>query len=80
MNCQEFVDFLMSYLDGELPAAQRTSFEQHISDCPECDTFLDTYRRTVADCRSVCSGLDDPVPEDVPEELVQAILGARRSD
>ena len=79
MNCREFVDFLMRYLDDELPSGERSSFEQHITDCPQCDTYLETYRETVRLGQSVCSGPEAPVPEDAPEALVQAILKARSS-
>lgn len=80
MNCREFVDFLMAYLDGELPAATQAGFEQHIEDCPSCLTYLDTYRETVrleGLCREDPEG---PVPPDVPETLVEAVLAARERD
>jgi len=77
MNCREFVEFVMEYLEGDLGDRERAVFEGHIEDCPPCLTYLDTYRETVRLGRSVC-GPDDDVPADVPEELVQAILAARR--
>ncbi len=78
MNCREFVEFLMEYLDGELPQAQVTIFRAHMDDCPGCETYLDTYRETVRLGREVCGDPEGPVPEDVPEALVSAILAARR--
>ena len=42
MNCREFLDFLMAYLDDELPAAQRAALDDHLADCPSCVTYLDT--------------------------------------
>ena len=79
MTCRELVDFLMAYLDDELDAAQRGAFEQHVEACPPCIAYLETYRRTVELGRSICDDpdLDGPVPEDVPDELVAAILAAR---
>jgi len=79
MTCREFVDFLMAYLDGELPEGQRGVFEGHLVDCPPCKDYLETYRETVELGRRVCCGADAPVPEDVPESLVRAILEARKS-
>lgn len=81
MTCQEMVDFLMAYLDGELPGDERERFEVHLRDCPPCEVYLDTYRKTVELGQSVCKGEgpDAPVPEDVPEALVAAILAARRT-
>jgi len=77
VKCREFVEFLMEYLDGALGEAERSVFEGHVEDCPACLNYLDTYRETVRLGCTVCSP-EDEVPPDVPEELVQAILSARR--
>ena len=77
MNCREFVDFLMSYLDGEISAEMREVFEAHIEACPPCVRYLETYQEAVQMGKTVCSADDEDVPQDVPEELVQAILAAR---
>jgi predicted anti-sigma-YlaC factor YlaD len=77
MKCREFAEFLMEYLEGALGDSERQVFEQHIEDCPGCVNYLDTYRETVRLGSSVCTP-DAEVPPDVPEELVQAILLARR--
>jgi anti-sigma factor RsiW len=71
------VDFLMDYLEDALPAEQRGAFEGHMDDCPGCVTYLDTYRETVRLGREICGDPEGPVPEDVPELLVRAILAAR---
>lgn len=76
MNCREFVDFLMRFLDDELPEEQARSFRQHLADCPPCVTYLETYRETVRLGQDICE--DEALPDDVPESLVTAILSARR--
>ena len=43
--------------------------------CPSCVDYLKTYEKTVILAKS-CA--DDPVPDEVPESLVQAILEARK--
>ena len=79
MNCREFVDFLMEYLEGGLDPAVRATFEGHMGECPSCVTYLDTYRETVQlGKRVLCDDPDGPVPEDVPDDLVAAILAARK--
>ena len=65
----------MSYLDDELPAAQRAEFERHMSVCPSCVDYLKTYEKTIL-LTKACG--NDPVPGEVPESLVQAILAARK--
>jgi len=65
----------MSYLDNDLPDDQRAEFDRHMAACPSCVDYLKTYEKTVQLAKS-CA--DDPVPADVPESLVQAILAARK--
>lgn len=78
MTCREFVEFLLDYLEGELPEAVRATFQAHLDVCPACVTYLDTYRETVRLGREL--GRDpEGLPGDVPEALVQAILAARRT-
>jgi Predicted transmembrane transcriptional regulator (anti-sigma factor) len=77
MKCSEFVEFVMEYLEGTLGESERCVFEGHIELCPPCVNYLASYRETVRLGNSICSP-DDEVPNDVPEELVQAILAARK--
>jgi anti-sigma factor RsiW len=76
MTCREVLDFLMSYLDGELPPDVRAAFESHLSKCPSCVAYLNSYRTTVA------LGKDAYGEErqSIPEELVQAMLAAARNN
>ena len=78
MNCREFVEFLMEYLDGGLNESERSVFEGHIDACPQCVHYLDTYRETVRLGQTVCEA-EDQLPESVPDELVRAILAARNA-
>ena len=78
MNCREFVDFLMDYLDGHLAEAQDATFRMHMAECPGCVRYLDTYRATVRLGKTCCEDPEGPIPPDVPEALVKAILAARR--
>jgi anti-sigma factor RsiW len=77
MTCREFVDFLIDYDSGELPEAQRAPFDEHLVVCPPCIAYLETYRETVALGKAAFQEPDDPLPDEVPEALVRAILTAR---
>ncbi len=77
MTCQELCEFLMQYLEGELKEPERASFAEHVEVCPPCLAYLQTYRKTIELGRSICTEPGGALPEDVPEELVQAILAAR---
>ena len=78
MTCRELVDFLAAYLDGELSEDVRLRFDEHLAACPECSVYLETYRETVKLAKGAFQAPADPLPADVPERLVKAILAARR--
>jgi len=80
MTCCEVIDFLLEYLSGELSASERAEFEQHLAECPDCAAYLKSYEETIKLGKAVFADPEAPVPQDVPEELVQAILASRRRD
>ncbi len=78
MTCREMAEFILEYTTGELPHETREVFELHLSRCDNCHEYLAQYKHTV-DCeRRAFGSAEDPLPVDVPEELIQAILKARR--
>ena len=79
ITCREFVEFLADYLDGDLPPASLVEFEFHLIDCPDCVLYLKSYEATVQLGKEAFADLDAPVPVEVPEELIQGILAARKS-
>lgn len=78
MTCRELSDFIGDYLDGALPTETSEKFERHLNACSNCVTYLEGYRTTVDLGRRAFEDPDAPVPATVPEELVKAILAARR--
>ncbi|MGH9462512.1 MAG: anti-sigma factor family protein [Vicinamibacteria bacterium] len=80
ITCREFIEFLMDYISGELPEDQRSKLVEHLAVCPSCVAYMNTYLETVELGREAFSDIDAPLPEDVPEALVQAILDARKAD
>ena len=79
ITCRELVAFIAEYLDDALPASERREFEAHLRVCERCVVYLGSYRRTIDLGKVALTDADAPAPPDVPEELVQAILRARRS-
>lgn len=59
--CSEVVNLLADYLDERLPNSTQRDLEQHLSGCPSCVAYLNTYRSTVSLLRSLAE--DDPPPE-----------------
>ena len=80
LTCRDFIDVIMAWLDGDLAPATRTLFDEHLAECVDCAHYLRSYQMTVALGRSVWGPHkpSGPVPDDVPEELVQAVLATRK--
>lgn len=77
ITCREFEEFVLRYLDGELPARQAKIFEWHLRICRECREYLAAYKRTIEIGKAVLGPAHEPVPEDVPEDLIRAVLDSR---
>jgi len=71
MNCDDCIEFLMHYLDGELAPEQRQTFVEHLRACPECVVYLETYRLTISVSRVACEVREEPC-ERVPEDRARA--------
>jgi anti-sigma factor RsiW len=78
LSCRDVADFLMAYDDGELTASERQEFDAHLAVCPDCVAYLASYRATVALGKRAFADEDADAEDHVPEELVQAVLAARR--
>ena len=68
---------LSEYLDGELDPEICTGIEDHMEDCPPCQAFLESLRRTVDLARELP---EHEIPEEMIRELVEAHRKARESD
>ena len=77
MTCRQFEDFILAYLEGELPERQRFVFKLHLKVCRECRDYLAAYRCTIEISKRAFEEPDQQVSDDVPEDLVKAILAAR---
>jgi anti-sigma factor RsiW len=80
MTCRELADFLSDYLAGGLTPEIRAAFERHLTRCPACVNYLSAYRATVELNRQAFATpeAEAEAAADVPEDLVKAILAARR--
>ena len=52
-SCKQLTDLLFDYLNDKLSRTVKRDLEQHLSICPDCVSFLNTYKKTVAVTRSV---------------------------
>jgi anti-sigma factor RsiW len=78
VTCREFADFIADYLSGALAAETLATFEHHLTRCPNCRTYLAGYEATIKLSKRAFDDDTADVPNDVPADLVNAILAARR--
>jgi anti-sigma factor RsiW len=72
MSCEDFVQFIIDYLDGCLSSDVARTFEDHLAQCAHCETFLHSYRTTV----DLAEKLREEDCGDVPEHLISEVLKA----
>jgi len=80
LTCKQFDEFMMDYLEGNLPFWQKISCGLHVRMCRKCAKFVDQYRRVVLLEKNAFVPAADSIPEAVPEELVKAALACRKHD
>jgi len=68
MICQDIQSQLNRYLDGELPAEERSRVEQHLSVCDDCRGMLEDLRTLSAALAKV------PAPLDVPSGFAERVM------
>ena len=45
--CRDIVEVVTDYLEGRLPLAERTKFEQHLVFCGGCKVYVEQMRQVV---------------------------------
>ncbi|HEY7220596.1 MAG TPA: zf-HC2 domain-containing protein [Candidatus Binatia bacterium] len=70
-TCNEMTALVLGYLTGTLSANVKRDFEHHLTICPDCVSFLNTYKKTVAATQSV-------EPSDIPAPVRDSILSFLR--
>lgn len=78
ITCRQFEDFILAYLEEDLPERQRFVFDLHLKVCRECRDYLAAYRHTIEVSKRAFEEPEAPLPDEVPEDLVKAVLAARK--
>lgn len=77
ITCREFEAFIIDYLDGDLLPEQSRKFELHLKICRECREYLAAYKASMEAAKQGLSDVDAPVPGEVPEDLIAAVIASR---
>lgn len=73
ISCRQLIEFCLDYVEGALPQSEQVDFRRHLSLCPDCVTFFETYQKTPELLREV---LATRIPPSV-RESVRSFLRAR---
>ncbi|HEY3203014.1 MAG TPA: zf-HC2 domain-containing protein [Thermoanaerobaculia bacterium] len=68
INCRRLIlECLGDYEDGSMPAEERQLLERHLSHCPPCVLFVESYRATGRTLRML-------KPREIPKDLAEAVM------
>jgi anti-sigma factor RsiW len=65
-DCDEVIQLLTDYVDGELDSTAKIGLEVHFSNCKNCDAFLKTFQVTI---KLTGYFSCEEIPPDVSERL-----------
>ena len=71
ITCQEFVELVTDFIEGQLAEARRVEMEIHLGDCHGCEAYLQQIRQTIAALRDLARS------EDFPHTREQALAAFR---
>ena len=69
LTCKELTELITDYLEARLPGTERIRFEQHLSICPGCVTYLEQMRFTIKALGAKPRG---ETPKAIESDLLQA--------
>ena len=75
LSCKELVELVTEYLEGTLPPSERVQFDEHLTLCPGCRTYLEQMRQTI---RSLGKLSEETLAPRAREELLRAFRDWKR--
>jgi anti-sigma factor RsiW len=69
LTCRELVEIVTDYLEERLPPSDQRRFEEHLGECPGCESYVEQMRDTI---RLAGRLTDDSIPVPARKRLLQA--------
>lgn len=71
-RCGIWIGFVYNYAHGNLGKRKSKAFRGHIKDCPNCNSFLDTYLKAIDITRALqCQDLPDELKKRIEKFLLK---------
>ena len=67
LTCKEIVELVTDYLEQTLVSDMRARFEEHVTECPGCQTYIEQVRQTISMLHRLA---EEPVLPRSKEELL----------
>lgn len=71
MNCEQCLQYLWQYLDGELDGESSSELERHLDECRRCFSYAEFERQLREMVRRSCAG--DHAPPELRERLTRLL-------
>jgi anti-sigma factor RsiW len=78
MTCQDVVQLITAYLDGDLPDDMRADVDEHLDGCDGCQNVLAQWRTIIALAGRLTEADVDNTDEITRDRLISTIRGLRR--
>jgi predicted anti-sigma-YlaC factor YlaD len=76
ITCKEVVDLANEYTEELLESEIAVDYAAHLTNCPDCRRFFDSYRQTIRLAAGAYSDGACSPGQALPESLARAILAA----
>jgi len=75
LTCKEVVELVTGYLEHALLSGMRKRFEEHLAECPGCETYLEQVQLTISMLHQLAA---EPVFPATKQELLQTFRNWKR--
>ena len=68
LTCKEIVELVTDYLEQTLVSEMRVRFEEHVAECPGCQTYIEQVQQTISMLHRLA---EEPTLPESKEELLE---------
>ena len=68
LTCKEIVELVTDYLEQTLVSEMRARFEEHVAECPGCQTYIEQVQQTISMLHRLA---EEPTLPESKEELLE---------
>jgi len=74
-TCKQITELMVDYLTDKLQPKVKEDFKKHLDICPDCVSFVNTYKKTV---QSTATLRSEEIPPKVRDNILSFLRGKLR--